>query len=108
MAGIDDIFKSGLGGGLAVVVGAAILGPVVVPALARAVKPVIKGAIKGGVIAYGWSREGLEEAREYLEDTYHEAVAELEHDGDGDESAGGAARGGRGRGRTRKTAEETG
>ena len=101
MAGIGDIFENGLGGGLAVAVGAAVLGPVLVPALARAMKPVIKGAIKGGIIVYGWSREGIEEAREYLEDTYHEALAEVHEDG---REEGGT---GRRRGRPRKAGEET-
>ena len=57
MAGIDDLFKNGLGTGLAVAVGVAVLGPIVMPALARGLKPVVKGAIKGGIVAYGWGRE---------------------------------------------------
>ena len=78
MAGVDDLFKSGLGGGLAVAVGAAVLAPVLVPALANVVKPVVKGAIKGGLVVYGWGRESFEETREFFEDTYAEARSELE------------------------------
>jgi Protein of unknown function (DUF5132) len=79
MAGIDDLFKNGLGTGLAVAVGVAVLGPIVMPALARGLKPVVKGAIKGGIVAYGWGRESIAEMREYMEDTYAEAQAEMEH-----------------------------
>jgi hypothetical protein len=79
MAGIDDLFKNGLGSGLAVAVGVAVLGPIVMPTLARSLKPVVKGAIKGGIVAYGWGRESLAEMREYMEDTYAEAHAEMEH-----------------------------
>jgi Protein of unknown function (DUF5132) len=43
---------------------------------------VVKGAIKGGIVAYGWGRESIAEMREYVEDTYAEAHAEMEH-GDG-------------------------
>jgi hypothetical protein len=71
--------KNGLGTGLAVAVGVAVLGPIVMPALARGLKPVVKGAIKGGIVAYGWGREGIAEMREYMEDTYAEAQAEMEH-----------------------------
>ena len=79
MAGIDDLFKNGLGTGLAVAVGVAVLGPIVMPALARGLKPVVKGAIKGGIVAYGWGRESVAEMREYVEDSYAEAQAEMEH-----------------------------
>ena len=79
MAGIDDLFKNGLGSGLAVAVGVAVLGPIVMPALARSLKPVVKGAIKTGIVAYGWGRESVAEMREYVEDTYAEAQSEMEH-----------------------------
>jgi hypothetical protein len=79
MAGIDDLFKNGLGSGLAVAVGVAVLGPIVMPALARSLKPVVKGAIKTGIVAYGWGRESVAEMREYMEDTYAEAQSEMEH-----------------------------
>ena len=78
-AGIDDIFKNGLGSGLAIAGGIAVLGPIVIPALASGLKPVVKGAIKGGIVAYGWGRESVAEMREYVEDSYAEAQAEMEH-----------------------------
>jgi hypothetical protein len=86
MAGIDDLFKNGLGSGLAIAVGVAVLGPVVMPTLARGLKPVVKGAIKGGIVAYGWGRESVAEMREYVEDSFAEAQAEMER-GDGPTAA---------------------
>jgi|Tabmets5t2r1_1033131.scaffolds.fasta_scaffold169343_2 galactitol-specific phosphotransferase system IIC component len=77
MAGIDDLFKNGLGGGIALAVGVAVVGPMVAPVLGRVMKPVIKNAIKGGIVLYGWGREGMAEMREYVEDTYAEAHAEM-------------------------------
>jgi Protein of unknown function (DUF5132) len=99
MAGIDDLFKNGLGGGLAIAVGVVVLGPTVAPALGRALRPLVKGAIKGGIVAYGWGRESFAEMQEYVEDTYAEAQAEMEH---ADEAGRAGARAG---GRSRKTEE---
>jgi hypothetical protein len=99
MAGIDDLFKNGLGGGVAVAVGVAVLGPIVAPALGRAIRPLVKGAIKGGIVAYGWGRESFAEMQEYMEDTYAEAQAEMEH------ADNGGRAGARTRGRTRKNEE---
>jgi hypothetical protein len=95
MAGIDDLFKNGLGGGLAVAVGVAVLGPIIMPTLARGLKPVVKGAIKGGIVAYGWGRESLAEMREYMEDTYTEAQAEMEHGAESSAGTRSRARGGK-------------
>jgi Protein of unknown function (DUF5132) len=97
MAGIDDLFKNGLGGGIAVVVGVAVLGPIVAPVLGRVLKPLVKTAIKGGIVAYGWGREGFAEMQEYIEDTYAEANAEMVR---ADEAGKAEARS---RGRVRKT-----
>jgi hypothetical protein len=76
MAGIDDLLN-GLGGGVAVAVGAVVIAPVVAPALGRVMKPLIKNAIKGGIVLYGWGQESVAEMREYIEDTYAEAQAEM-------------------------------
>ena len=103
MAGIDDLFKGNLGTGLAVAVGAAVLGPIVLPALGQALKPVVKGAIKGGIVVYGWGRESLAEMREFAEDTYAEARAEMVH---GEEEGEGLRARARGRSKTRSEASE--
>lgn len=97
MAGIDDLFKNGLGGGIAVAVGVAVLGPVVAPVIGRMMKPLIKTAIKGGIVAYGWGRESFAEMQEYLEDTYAEANTEMEHEAGRPEA--------RSRGRSRRNEE---
>jgi hypothetical protein len=94
---IEDVFKNGLGSGLAIAVGVAFIGPVVAPALGRVLRPVLKNAIKGGIVLYGWGREGLAEMREYTEDTYAEAMAEME-----EESAEPASRG-RGRAKSKSS-----
>ena len=78
MALFEDVLENGLGGGVALAIGAVVLGPVLVPALGRAMRPVIKTAMKGGVVVYGWGRESFAGAREYIEDTYAEAQAEME------------------------------
>jgi uncharacterized protein DUF5132 len=100
MAGIDDLFKNGLGGGIAVAVGVAVLGPVIAPVIGRVMKPLVKTAIKGGIVAYGWGRESFAEMQEYLEDTYAEANSEMRADEVGTAEA-------RSRARVRRT-EETG
>lgn len=90
MAGIEDLFKNGLGSGIAVAVGVAVIGPVVAPVIGRMMRPVVKNAIKGGIMLYGWGREGIAEMREYAEDTYAEAHAEI---GDVENRSGSRGRG---------------
>jgi hypothetical protein len=48
VAGIDDLFKNGLGGGIAVAIGAAVIAPVVAPVLGRIMKPLVKNASRAG------------------------------------------------------------
>lgn len=66
-----------LGTGLAIGVGALILAPTVVPAVAAILKPLAKAAIKSGFIVYEKGKEVLAETREVLEDLAAEARAEL-------------------------------
>jgi hypothetical protein len=47
MALIEDVFSGW--GGIAVGVGAAIIGPSVLPALGTAIRPVAKGLVRGGL-----------------------------------------------------------
>jgi Protein of unknown function (DUF5132) len=96
VASISDVFSNGIGTGLLVAGGVALLGPVVIPAVAMVVKPVAKTAIKGGAMLYGWGRETVAEIGEYAGDTYAEAMAEA--NGEVYESPK------RGPGRPRKTA----
>lgn len=78
MAGIEDIFRGGSGRGIAIGIGAALLAPVVLPALAGIAKPLARAAIKAGIIAYEKGREAAAEFGEVMEDLVAEARAELE------------------------------
>jgi hypothetical protein len=75
MALLDNGFK--LGTGVAIGLGALILAPTVVPAVAAILKPLAKAAIKSGFIIYEKGREVLAETKEVLEDLAAEARAEL-------------------------------
>lgn len=75
------IFENGLKGnvvtGLAIGIGVAVLGPVVVPLVASVAKPLAKAAIKGGLTLYEKGRETVAEMGEVLEDLVAEAKSEL-------------------------------
>jgi hypothetical protein len=49
-----------------------------VQAVGQGVRPVAKNTLKGAMSLGDWLRDATAEARENLEDTYHEARAELE------------------------------
>lgn len=75
MAGLEDVFKSGnLGTGLAIVVGAAVLSPIVLPVL----RPVAKTLIKAGIVAFEQGRAAYAELSERTGDMVAEARHELE------------------------------
>jgi hypothetical protein len=74
-----DVMKGNVWTGLAVGLGAAVLVPVVLPAVARATKPVAKTAIKAGLVLFAKGRETVAELGEVAEDVYAEAKSELEH-----------------------------
>ncbi len=58
-------------------IGAVVLAPVLIPAIAKVGKPIAKAAIKGGIVLYEKSRGALAEAGEILEDLVAEAKVEL-------------------------------
>jgi hypothetical protein len=75
MALLEDIFEGGgIGTGLAVVVGAAVLGPLVAPI----VRPLAKTVIKAGLAAYEQGREAYAELSERTGDMVAEAKSEME------------------------------
>jgi hypothetical protein len=74
LASLDDLMT---GKGLAISVGAILLAPVVLPALAGLARPMAKAAIKGGILVYEKSRETAAELSEVFEDLVAEAKAEL-------------------------------
>jgi hypothetical protein len=49
-----------------------------VQSVGQGVRPVAKNTLKGALSLGDWLRDATAEARENLEDTYHEARAELE------------------------------
>ena len=85
MAFFEDIFKGGnIVAGLAIGVGAAVLAPVVIPAL----RPLAKSVIKAGLIAYDQGRVALAELNEHTGDIMTEARAELSEVGKGTNHSG--------------------
>ncbi len=75
---IFEGWKGNILGGLAIGIGASVVGPVVIPILATVAKPLTKAAIKGGYLLYEKGRETLAEAQEVIEDLVAEAKAEME------------------------------
>ena len=75
MALIEDMFKGNAATGLAVGIGAVVLGPTVLPAIGRALRPAVKAVIKGGMVLY---RETFAEIGEFTSDLVAEARSELE------------------------------
>lgn len=75
------LFDNGLKGnvvtGLAIGIGAAVLGPTVLPVLASVAKPVAKAAIKGGLVLFEKGRETFAEVSEVVEDLVAEVKAEI-------------------------------
>ena len=63
--------------GLAIGIGAAIIAPLVVPALSKAAKPLAKAAVMGGLVPFKTSKEKLAVAHELVDDLLAEARAEL-------------------------------
>jgi hypothetical protein len=78
MAILDELLESKVVTGLAVVVGAAILAPVIVPIATGVLRPVAKSVIKGGILLYEKGRETGAELAEALEDLVAETKAEME------------------------------
>ncbi|HXX82139.1 MAG TPA: DUF5132 domain-containing protein [Thermodesulfovibrionales bacterium] len=75
---LDDVFKGNVVTGLAIGIGAAVLGPAVLPVIAGVAKPVVKAAIKGGIILYEKGKETFAEMGEVIEDLVAEAKSEVE------------------------------
>ncbi len=74
MALIEDMFTGNAVTGIAIGLGAVLLGPTVLPAIGRALRPVAKAAIKGGMVLY---RETFAELGEFTSDLVAEARNEL-------------------------------
>lgn len=79
MAFIDDLLQAESAKGLAIGIGAAVLVPVILPAVAALARPIARAAIKTGIIVYEKGREAVAEMGEVVEDLIAEARADLEH-----------------------------
>lgn len=77
MALIEDMFKGNAMTGVAVGAAALFLGPTVLPAIGRVLRPVAKTMIKGGIVLY---RETLAGIGELTTDLVEEVKSELEED----------------------------
>jgi hypothetical protein len=79
MALLEDgiLGGNGLATGLLVGLGAAVLVPVLFPAVATVAKPLVKGAIKVGVTLYEKGNEAIAEVSEVFEDLVAEAKSEM-------------------------------
>jgi len=73
----DNGLKGNIISGLAIGIGAAVLGPIVIPAVANALKPVTKAAIKSGILLYEKGKETFAEVSEVVEDMVAEVKAEM-------------------------------
>jgi hypothetical protein len=78
VASIDDLLKGESAKGLAIGIAAAVLVPVVLPALAAVARPLARAAIKSGIVMYEKGREAVAEMGEVVEDLVAEARAELD------------------------------
>ncbi len=74
MALFEDMFKGAGASGLAIGIGAALVAPVLLPALGRVVRPAAKVALKTGMALYRETSAGVGRAASEL---YHEVQAEL-------------------------------
>ncbi len=74
---VEDLFEDVGTPGIVAGIGALVLAPVVIPAIAKIGKPIAKAAIKGGITLYEKSIGAVAEAGEVLEDLVAEARAEL-------------------------------
>lgn len=81
MALIEDMFKGNLAAGLAIGVGAIIIGPTAIRTLAGVLRPAAKTLIKSGMVFY---RETLSEIGEMATDLVAEARAELDQEAGAD------------------------
>lgn len=78
MALFKDLLEGNVGTGLAAGIGIAILGPLLAPAIADAVRPIAKTMIKAGLPAFDAVRESLARLNEAADDLVAETRAEME------------------------------
>lgn len=75
---LNEMMANGNGGrALTLGIGAVILAPIIIPAVAKVGKPIVKATIKNGLALYEKSKSSVAEAGEVLGDLVAEAKAEL-------------------------------
>jgi hypothetical protein len=84
MAFVEDLFKGNIVTGLAVGIGAVVLGPIVAPTLTAVLRPAAKAAIKAGIYVYDRGLEALAQANEMTGDIVAEARSEMTGEGVGE------------------------
>lgn len=77
MAIVEDLFKGNIVTGLAVGVGALVLGPMIAPTVTAILRPAAKALIKAGIYAYDRGSEALAHLNEHTGDIVAEARSEL-------------------------------
>jgi hypothetical protein len=80
MSLFDDISKSWFSSAL-VGIGAALVAPVVFPALGSGIRPLAKSIVKGGIVVYDKAKELVAEAGEEMSDLVAEVRSEMETEG---------------------------
>ena len=78
MGFVEDMLKGNLATNLAIGIAAAVIGPAVIPVVARTAKPLTKAAIKGGLRLCEAGRAGLSCAAECLSGLISDAKSEME------------------------------
>ena len=74
---VEDLFEEVGTPGIIAGIGAVVLAPVLIPAIAKIAKPIAKTALKSGIMLYEKSKAAVAEAGEVFEDLVAEAQAEL-------------------------------
>jgi hypothetical protein len=77
MSLMEDMFKGNLVTGIAVGLGALVLGPVIVPAVRSASRFAAKSAVKGGLRVYRAGRDGVTGTRDFFGGIVAEARREM-------------------------------
>jgi len=88
MAFVEDLFKGNIVTGLAVGVGALVLGPLVAPAATAVLRPAAKAVIRAGIYAYDMGAEAFGQASARAGDMVAEVRSEMEHEPAGEHRSG--------------------
>jgi len=88
MAFVEDLFKGNIVTGLAVGVGALVLGPLIAPAATAVLRPAAKAVIRAGIYAYDMGAEALGQASSRAGEFVTEVRSEMERETAGEHRSG--------------------